>query len=75
MGAVEEQVRAEGAALLCALGILTERERAVVFARFWRDEPVASIAVRLGVSTATVRLVQSQALRRMRPELERFTGP
>ncbi len=58
-------------AALRLLGVLSERQRDVVWLRVWGDLPSAEVARRLDMTVANVDVVFFRAMRRMREELAR----
>jgi RNA polymerase sigma-70 factor (sigma-E family) len=57
-------------ALLAALDLLTNRERAVVVLRYFDDRTEREVATTLGISVGTVKSTCHTALRKMRIELD-----
>lgn len=67
-GCLEDRA-ADQAELWAALGVLSERQRAVLVLRYWEDMPEAEIAGLLGCSPGTVRSHASRGLAALRPLL------
>ena len=62
-------------AALAALGLLTNRERAVVVLRYFDDHTERDVAKTLGISVGTVKSTCHTALRKMRVALDDVRGP